>query len=377
MDDMFWIETLISILRAPTWPENILGKIDPVRAERGRQLYFEAVWDKALPASEAEMQADPSGFILGPNPERPTTGYCARCHAPAFAPDSNGKRYLQLPLYRQSVMGTSPIDAEQFNSRRINTGHLASYFGNKQSVGIGEALTVSVGNVVDRWFNDRSVGQPCRMIMEGFRQNMYRAPLGYPARPLDGYWSTAPYLHNGSVRTMYELLAPVSERAKKFWLGSREFDPFLLGFRDEEVPGGFLYDTTLRGNSNSGHEFRDAPRGTPGVIGPFLTREQRLDILEFMKVLASVQITPENIAQRTRMLDVMAPYYENYTGSVQYAVAEQQGSWNMAEFCKAIEGAAADQPPAPPVIQASGLALPSPSPSPSPSVSPTPTPRRR
>jgi hypothetical protein len=184
---------------------------------------------------------------------------------------------------------------------------------------------------------------------------------------------------------MYELLAPVSERARKFWLGSREFDPFLLGFRDEEVPGGFLFDTTLRGNSNSGHEFREAPRGTPGVIGPFLTREQRLDIIEFMKVLASVEITAANVAQRTRMLDVMAPYYENYTGSVQYAVAEQQGSWNMAEFCKAIETAAADQPPAPPVIQASGLASPSPSvssspngsPSPSPNTSPSASPRQR
>jgi hypothetical protein len=370
MDDLFWIETLVSILKAPKWPENILGPIDRARAERGRKLFYETVWDKALTADQAELPADPSGFMLGPNPERPTTGLCARCHAPAFAPDSNGKRYFQLPLYRQEVMGTSPVDATQFNGRQIHTGHLTSYFGNKPVVGIGEALTVSVGSVVDRWFNDRNVPQNCRTIIEGFRQNAYRAPLGYPARPLDGYWATAPFLHNGSVRTLFELLSPVSERAKTFWIGSREFDPYLVGFRDDEVQGGFLYDTNLRGNSNAGHEFREAAKGTPGVIGPYLTREQRLDIIEFMKVLASVEITQQNIAQRSRMLDAMAPYYENYVASPQYGTAEKQGSWNMPEFCKAIETAAADQPPAPPVIQAAGVATPSPSVSPSTSPSP-------
>ncbi len=357
MDDLFWIETLVSTLQAPKWPEQVLGPIDHQRAERGRKLFYESVWDKALPAEQAELPADLAANIGGPNPSRPTTGLCARCHAPALETNPNryGKSYLQLPLYRQDVMGTDPTDATQFNARQIHTGNLASFFDGKQVVGIGEGLTVSVGAVVDKWFKDRNVPEKCRTIMEGFRETRYRAPLGYPARPLDGYWSTGPFLHNGSVRTLYELLSPVEERSKSFWNGTREFDPYFLGFLSEPIEGAFLFDTSLKGNSNAGHEFRDAPAGTPGVIGPTLTRDQRLDLLEFLKVLASVQITPENMAERTRLLDAMAPYYENYAGSARYGAAEKPSSWSVTDICKAIEEAANAKPLTPPAIQASGM----------------------
>ena len=49
--------------------------------------------------------------------------------------------------------------------------------------------------------------------------------------------------------------------------------------------GGFELDTTLKGNSNRGHEFDDAPRGTPGVIGPRLTVEDRAALVEYLKTL--------------------------------------------------------------------------------------------
>ncbi len=47
----------------------------------------------------------------------------------------------------------------------------------------------------------------------------------YKARPLDGIWATAPYLHNGSVPTLADLLKAPDERPKTFRVGSREFDP--------------------------------------------------------------------------------------------------------------------------------------------------------
>src|SRR6266446_8437989 len=129
MDDLFWIETLVSTLQAPKWPEQVLGPIDHQRAERGRKLFYESVWDKALPAEQAELPADLAANIGGPNPSRPTTGLCARCHAPALETNPNryGQSYLQLPLYRQDVMGTDPTDATQFNARQIHTGNLASF----------------------------------------------------------------------------------------------------------------------------------------------------------------------------------------------------------------------------------------------------------
>lgn len=349
VQDLFWVETLLSILQAPKWPENILGPIDRERAERGRRLYEEAVWDKALPASAAELAPDAGALIGGPNPKRPTAGYCARCHTPALEQQSDRygpPRYFQLPLYRQNVMDTDPSDAVQFNERQVITGFLAPVFGGKKVVGIGEALTVNISGVLNRWFTDHNTPETCRTIMEGFRENLFRAPLGYPARPLDGYWATGPFLHNGAVRTLYELLSPRTERAKTFWVGSREFDPVYVGFRSDPVAGAFLFDTTQPGNSNAGHEFRDAPANTPGVIGPALTPEQRLDIIEYLKVLASVVIPEAEMARRKALLDAMAPYYEKYPGSDPYGT----------NFCNAVMEADKAKPSVP--VTVAGAAAP-------------------
>jgi hypothetical protein len=347
IEDMFWMETLISILQAPKWPENILGPIDRERAERGRRLFNDAIWENALPADQAELPADAEALIRGPNANRPKTGYCARCHAPALdaEPNSHGKKYLQLPLYRMDVMGTDPNDAIGFNQRQVYTGVLAPLFG-KDVVGIGTALTTNVGSVLDRWFKEHNVPDACRAVMEGYRENAFRAPRAYPARPLDGYWATGPFLHNGSVRTLYQLLSPVQERAKSFWTGTWEFDPVDVGFRDEEVQGGFLFDTTLAGNSNAGHEFRNAPRNTPGVIGPLLTHEQRLDIIEYLKVLVSDQIdqiTKSELPSRKALLDAMAPYYEKYAGAVPYETPAGEAGRKGADFYNAIVQAAKAQ----------------------------------
>lgn len=73
----------------------------------------------------------------------------------------------------------------------------------------------------------------------------------YKARPLNGIWATAPYLHNGSVRTMRQLLLPADQRDPSFNVGTREFDPVDMGFRNN---GAFTLDTSLPGNSNAGHD---------------------------------------------------------------------------------------------------------------------------
>jgi hypothetical protein len=104
------------------------------------------------------------------------------------------------------------------------------------------------------------------------------SPLfAYKARPLDGIWATAPYLHNGSVPTLYDLLLPAAERPKSFNVGTREYDPAKVGYVSAPTaPGnGFTFDTTKRGNSNVGHDYQ---------VGT-LTEEQRLALVEYMKTL--------------------------------------------------------------------------------------------
>lgn len=335
IENMFWIETLLSTLHPPKWPEAVLGSIDRARVDRGRYLFNDAVWDKAPPAAQVEMSIDKAGFIEGPNPQRPTKGYCARCHAPApeLTPNKYNRKFIQLPLYRQDVMGTDKYDAEQFRARQVYTGILSGLFQNQKVVGIGDALTVTISGILNRWFNEHKVPEGCRALMEGYRNNLFRAPPGYPARPLDGYWATGPFLHNGSVRTMYELLSPVEERSKTFWIGTREFDPVKLGYENLPIEGAFLFDTSSSGNSNLGHEFRDAQAGAKGVVGPYLSADQRLDIIEYLKVLDSVQITDAQMQERKALLQSMSPYYENYNSQVPYGTPEKEGGVAGTQIC--------------------------------------------
>ncbi|MGH8605778.1 MAG: di-heme-cytochrome C peroxidase, partial [Gammaproteobacteria bacterium] len=110
-----------------------------------------------------------------------------------------------------------------------------------------------------------------------------RAPLAYKARPLNGIWATAPFLHNGSVPNLYQLLAPIEQRDRTFYTGNKAFDPVHVGFQTDSFPGGFELRTDKTGNSNKGHEFTDQKR--TGVIGPLLTEEQRWQLIEYLKTL--------------------------------------------------------------------------------------------
>ncbi len=84
---------------------------------------------------------------------------------------------------------------------------------------------------------------------------------GYLAEPLDGLWLTGPYLHNGSVPTVADLLEPAAARPKAFVRGITVLDSEKIGFVAPAcVPGakldeGYCYDTSEAGNSPEGHEY--------------------------------------------------------------------------------------------------------------------------
>lgn len=100
--------------------------------------------------------------------------------------------------------------------------------------------------------------------------------LAYKARPLDGIWATAPYLHNGSVPNLYQLLLPAKDRVKTFYVGTRDFDPLNVGFSTDNRPGASVFDTSLPGNSNAGHDAYGTDK---------MTDEQRWQLVEYLKTL--------------------------------------------------------------------------------------------
>ncbi|HET6971013.1 MAG TPA: di-heme-cytochrome C peroxidase, partial [Phenylobacterium sp.] len=108
-------------------------------------------------------------------------------------------------------------------------------------------------------------------------QNASDPLMAYKARPLEGIWATAPYLHNGSVPTLYDLLLPPARRPASFKVGTRAFDPKKVGYATDPSALGnsFTFDTSQPGNSNKGHDY--------GVGA--LTPAQRLELLEYLKGL--------------------------------------------------------------------------------------------
>jgi mono/diheme cytochrome c family protein len=88
----------------------------------------------------------------------------------------------------------------------------------------------------------------------------FRKTHGYANQPLDGVWLRAPYLHNGSVPTLRQLLSPSKKRPTYFYRGYDVYDPVNVGFVSDVPSEGprkfFAFDTTLPGNGHSGHEGR-------------------------------------------------------------------------------------------------------------------------
>src|SRR4051794_41135142 len=85
----------------------------------------------------------------------------------------------------------------------------------------------------------------------------FRKTFGYANQPLDGIWARAPYLHNGSVPTLLDLLQPAPARPKVFYRGYDVYDQAKVGFvsdiAEEKGKRYFEYDTSRPGNGNGGH----------------------------------------------------------------------------------------------------------------------------
>jgi hypothetical protein len=120
------------------------------------------------------------------------------------------------------------------------------------------------------------------LLYAGFPQDRFshfRKTFGYANQPLDGLWLRAPYLHNGSVPTLRDLLNPASERPKSFYRGYDVYDPKNVGFvtsvSQEKTRKYFLFDTALPGNGNSGHEGR--------AYGTELAPADKSALIEYLK----------------------------------------------------------------------------------------------
>jgi len=270
---MIKLENLLKRLAPPKWPEDIFGSLDSSKVQAGEKLFSEN---------------------------------CSGCHtsfpyrwSEARAP---GKRFIENALVPLSVVGTDSTQWSQGATFSPNpdilTRQLSSYFpGNAQNVVDGEFFQViASGKMLNRALASAGPFSPEELgDMTNYASAIPKscAPqLTYKAGPRDGVWATGPFLHNGSVPNIYELLSPAAERTKKFYV-TREFDPIKLGVNTTKNEAtDYLFDTSLVGNSNAGHSFQSGSGS--GVIGREFTSTERFALIEYLKSIPNTagRVTP-------------------------------------------------------------------------------------
>ncbi|MGY4319201.1 di-heme-cytochrome C peroxidase [Bradyrhizobium sp. JR3.5] len=320
-------------LVAPRWKdaqERFQGDpawaIDEKLVEKGRDLYrshcFEChrgpVNDRAFDAKWPD-----DSFWKPENPDRSAKGEKNWVEV-------GGRHYFNVVQVPLNAIGTDRQQSNVLTTRRV---HLPESLGLNPVDDLNKAwgcglpadraadplfvlaLMDVVGKTIDQWNVANGSSEKAKQQMWGPRKNCQnpRVYVGarasrngrdedvlalephYRARPLDGVWATAPYLHNGSVPTLKDMLLPQSQRPSSFCVGSREFDPVHVGLitktRASDVCAAGLTDfnVSLLGNSNRGHSFEgketDIAKLPPGVIGPELTDTERRALLEYLKTL--------------------------------------------------------------------------------------------
>lgn len=248
-------------LSSPKWP-SVFPKLDPVKVARGESLYRQHCQGCHLPPME-ELRAD----LHSGQPKH-------------WWKNRHGAQFLIVTDVPIDYVGTDPRQATDFMERTADTGDLG-----KGRVSAAVGLDLVTTGIRTAFFQKSGFSPAQQLQWSGNRDPgdpAVRAERIYKARPLNGIWAVAPYLHNGAVPNLYQLLSPVKERSDKFWLGDRRFDPVHVGYSTAQLKGGYLYNTATVGNSNKGHEFKDGNRGK-GVIGPFLPPDDRWALIEYLK----------------------------------------------------------------------------------------------
>lgn len=301
------LESHLASLTSPIWPTQ--------KADNPQQKIAKAIFDQY-----PEWQID--GAKVRPGRQL-YAEYCESCHEVIDRTDAD--RIVVASMSSIDIAGTDRAMAENSVNYKGYSGNFKNTF-QTESVGglvikdrapVVQILTAAtMGEVTtepdpDKWWPRRALDWLYMMAKSFFDNEIkasvksggyqpdttaapYQSLLSYKARSLNGIWATAPYLHNGSVPSIYDLLLPVKRegdpedglyRPTEFKVGSREFDPIKIGLRTEGYEG-FTFKANKRGDFNSGHEY--GTLHAPAVNGQKqepLTDAERWQLLEYIKTL--------------------------------------------------------------------------------------------
>lgn len=262
------LEKRVASLQSPVWPD-FFPPIDESKLEKGRTLYVE---------------------------------HCGQCHLDINRSDP--ARHIKVRMSSVAEIKTDSLMAENTVNFTGKTGILQ---GKKRFYAAGPVMGETapalfiLNNIMGGVLKNNALqvllakrdatalGHPEELhppkyldgkIVEKGKEVTNDTLLAYKARPMNGVWATAPFLHNGSVPNLYELLLPEEQRSKEFFLGTLEYDPVKVGYVDEYTEQAFRFDTTLAGNSNAGHNYFAGEYGNQ----PF-SEDEIQALLEYLKSL--------------------------------------------------------------------------------------------
>lgn len=344
-------------LRSPRWEEarKSLGLSekdstgDRALVSRGRELYVENCYEcHRGPVADPEFEQKYGDLSLWKSTGQSAGERHVEWH------EVGGRNYLNVVQKPVNVMGTDPAqsrilanrnvylpselgldpakelaDACGAKARRNHSGEADAKVaatldkcripleGTASSAPFSLALMAVVARAENAWFAESKLSPAEAEAIRGPRPNMPNPASNrffpfpgtdkaqlvsephYRARPLNGVWATAPFLHNGSVPTLMDLLLPQHKRTRQFCVGTRNFDPKTVGLggvepgRQEAVqcpPGEEVFDTDLPGNSRLGHSFEAEPTSdrrswSGGIIGRKLKPDEREALIAYIKTL--------------------------------------------------------------------------------------------
>jgi hypothetical protein len=236
-------------------PEERIGTTDfPSIWNQGQreELKMELHWDgNNVSLEERNRSASMGAGVTPPTADRPRMKRIADWLRKLPSPPYPFKVDTELaargaPLYKKYCADCHGADGKDFTGKYVGKVTPIEEIGTDRHRLDSYTYTLAVNqNTIFAGYGDE-------------RFSHFRKTFGYANSPLDGVWLRAPYLHNGSVPTLRDLLEPANKRPKTFYRGYDVYDQKKVGFvsdvKEEKGRKYFLYDTKEPGNSNKGHE---------------------------------------------------------------------------------------------------------------------------
>jgi len=305
------LEKHLVSLESPVWPETILPPINRKLADQGKQVFIDYKCDICHSSPDKFDRSSAARRIIAQFASLQQIGTDPAMAINAISTQGKSGLFKGEPIPNsKDVFGdtTRILPALQ----KATAGVILEPDHDKSALrrGIEQAYDFMVALASNPITHNTE-----RHVDFEINETIPGSLLVYKARPLNGIWATAPYLHNGSVPNLYELFLPSCSnseiaagkkcRSNRFTVGSREFDPEKVGLVSKDLsayPGLFVFDTSLPGNRNNGHEYaagntpiikldnagkpiRDAAGNFEREKLPPINDSQRQALVEYLKTL--------------------------------------------------------------------------------------------